>query len=140
MLKFVKYILYILLAVSALFMIAFFFNQEAVLDSFLMYAYVLLGIAIVAVIGLPLINLFDNPKGLKKILFSLVAVVVLVGVSYLLASGAPLSNANLHPTENVLKLTDTGLIVTYILIAISFLSILLGGVFSIVRNSSINKN
>ncbi|MHC1689421.1 MAG: hypothetical protein AB9833_01135 [Bacteroidales bacterium] len=130
-----KYILYTLMAISIVFVVAFFVNQDAVLDSFLYYAYILFGVALLAVICLPLINLFDNPKGIKKIISSLLVVVVLVGVSYLLSSGDPLTNKpNLNPTESVLKMTDTGLIMTYFLAAAAVLSIGVGGVLSIIRN------
>lgn len=130
-----KYILYSLMAISVIFVVAFFINQDAVLDSFLYYAYVLFGVALFSVICLPLINLFDNPKGIKKILLSLGLVVVLVGLAYLLSSGEPLVNKpNLQPSENTLKMTDTGLILTYFLAGAAFLSIAFGGVLSIIRN------
>lgn len=133
--KFVKYILYILLAISVIFIVAFFINQDAVLDSFLYYTYTLIGIALLAVVVLPLINLFNNPKNLKKILTGVVAVVVLVGVSFLLSSGDPISSKpNMQASENVLRMTDTGLILTYILATLAFLSIVVGGVVNMFRN------
>ncbi|MEN6619055.1 MAG: hypothetical protein ABFC28_06110 [Rikenellaceae bacterium] len=133
--KFVKYILYILLVISAIFIVAFFINQDAVLDSFLYYTYTLIGIALLAVVVLPLINLFNNPKNLKKILTGVVAVVVLVGVSFLLSSGDPISSKpNMQASENVLRMTDTGLILTYILATLAFLSIVVGGVVNMFRN------
>ena len=135
MTKLGKYILYTLMAISIVFVVAFFVNQDAVLDSFLYYAYILFGVALLAVICLPLINLFGNPKGVKKILSSLLGVVVLVGVSYLLSSGDPIVNKpNLEASESVLKMTDTGLIMTYFLAAAAVLSIGVGGVLSIIRN------
>ena len=130
-----KYILYTLMAITVVFVVAFFFNKDAVLDSFLYYAYFLFGITLLAMICLPIINLIGNPKGIKKILFSLLIVVVLVGVSYLLSSGDPLVNKpNLVTSESALKMTDTGLIMTYFLGAAAVLSIGVGGLLSIIRN------
>ena len=133
--KFTKYLLYILFAVSLVFIIGFFVNQDAMLDSFLYYTYILVGIALVAAFVLPMLKLFSNPKGLKKMLLFLLLAVVLVGVSYALASSDPLVvKINVEATENTLKLTDAGLILTYILSVFAFLAILLGGVVKMVRN------
>ena len=133
--KFTKYLLYILFAVSLVFIIGFFVNQDAMLDSFLYYTYALVAIALVAAFILPMIKLFSNPKGLKKMLLFLLIAVVLIGVSYALASSEPLVvKVNIEASENALKLTDAGLILTYILSAFAFLAILLGGVVKMVRN------
>jgi len=133
--KFTKYLLYILFAVSLVFIIGFFVNQDAMLDSFLYYTYALVAIALVAAFILPMIKLFSNPKGLKKMLMFLLIAVVLIGVSYALASSEPLVvKINIEASENALKLTDAGLILTYILSAFAFLAILLGGVVKMVRN------
>jgi membrane protease YdiL (CAAX protease family) len=133
--KFTKYLLYILFAVSLVFIIGFFVNQDAMLDSFLYYTYALVAIALVAAFILPMIKLFSNPKGLKKMLMFLLIAVVLIGVSYALASSEPLVvKTNIEASENALKLTDAGLILTYILSAFAFLAILLGGVVKMVRN------
>lgn len=133
--KFTKYLLYVLFAVSLVFIIGFFVNQDAMLDSFLYYTYALVAIALVAAFILPMIKLFSNPKGLKKMLLFLLIAVVLIGVSYALASSEPLVvKTNIEASENALKLTDAGLILTYILSAFAFLAILLGGVVKMVRN------
>ena len=133
--KFTKYLLYILFAVSLVFIIGFFVNQDAMLDSFLYYTYALVAIALVAAFILPMIKLFSNPKGLKKMLLFLLIAVVLIGVSYALASSEPLVvKINIEASENALTLTDAGLILTYILSAFAFLAILLGGVVKMVRN------
>lgn len=133
--KFTKYLLYILFAVSLVFIIGFFVNQDAMLDSFLYYTYALVAIALVAAFILPMIKLFSNPKGLKKMLLFLLIAVVLIGVSYALASSEPLVvKTNIEASENALRLTDAGLILTYILSAFAFLAILLGGVVKMVRN------
>jgi hypothetical protein len=123
------------LSVSLVFIIGFFVNQDAMLDSFLYYTYALVAIALVAAFILPMIKLFSNPKGLKKMLLFLLIAVVLIGVSYALASSEPLVvKINIEASENALKLTDAGLILTYILSAFAFLAILLGGVVKMVRN------
>lgn len=133
--KFTKYLLYVLFAVSLVFIIGFFVNQDAMLDSFLYFAYILVAIALLAAFVLPMFTLLSNPKGLKKMLLFLLLAVVLIGLSYALASSDPLVvKIDIEASKSVLKLTDAGLILTYILSAFAFLSILLGGVVKMVRN------
>lgn len=133
--KFTKYLLYVLFAVSLVFIIGFFVNQDAMLDSFLYFAYILVAIALLSAFVLPMFNLLSNPKGLKKMLMFLLLAVVLIGISYVLASSDPLVvKIDVEASKSALKLTDAGLILTYILSAFAFLSILLGGVVKMVRN------
>ncbi len=133
--KFAKYLLYILFAVSLVFIVGFFIDQDAMLDSFLYYAYILVGIAILSIVILPLFSLGNNPKGLKRLLMTVVLAVVFVGVSYALASSDPLVvKINVEANENTLKLTDAGLILTYILSVGAFIAIISGGIIKMVRN------
>ena len=133
--KLLKYLLYILFAISIVFIIGFFVNEDVMLDPLLYYTYVLVGISFLAIILLPLINLIKNPKGLKKMLMTLVIALVIIGLAYLLSSGDPLLvKTNVEASESVLKLTDTGLILAYILSAGACLAILSGGIFKISRN------
>ena len=135
MTKFSKYLLYVLMAVSLVFIIGFFVNQDSMLDSLLYYTYALIGIAVIAALILPLINLLGNPKGLKKMLMSLILVVVFVGIAYLLSSGEPLQvKTNIEASESVLRMTDAGLILVYIMSAVAFIAILSGGLVRLVRN------
>jgi len=135
MTKFSKYLLYVLMAVSLVFIIGFFVNQDSMLDSLLYYTYALIGIAVLAALILPLINLLGNPKGLKKMLMSLILVVVFVGIAYLLSSGEPLQvKTNIEASESVLRMTDAGLILVYIMSAVAFIAILSGGLVRLVRN------
>ncbi len=134
--KFVKYISYLLLGLAVIITIAFFSNQDGMLDTFLFYGYILLGVAAVTAIAMPLFNMIENPQSFKKIMVNLLIVVVVVGIAYLLASGDALQNVNINPepTANTLKITDTGLNLVYILFGISIISIVVGSVVNLVRN------
>lgn len=133
--KYTKYILYVLFAVSLVFIISFFVNQEATLDAFLYYTYILVGIAILSTLILPLVNLKSNSKGLKRMLMTFILTVLFVGISYALASGDPLVvKINVEASSGTLKLTDAGLILTYILSAGAIFAILSGGIIKIIRN------
>ncbi len=135
MLKFVKYILYLLFGLGVVLSVAFFTNKDGMMDTYLFYAYILFGVAAVLALVLPLIGMVQNPKALKKVLFLVILTAALVGISYLLASGDPVPvNLSTEPTAMTYKITDTGLVLTYILLAVSFLSIIAGSIVNMVRN------
>jgi len=134
--KFVKYLSIVLFGLSAILAIVFYINPaDSMVEIVLYYAYFLFGLAVILAAGLPFIGLLDNPKKFKKIFINIVVVVVVFGLGYLLASGGPLqTNSTMTPSAMELKLTDTGLIVCYMLIALSIIAILSGGVMNMIRN------
>lgn len=133
--KFAKYILFLLFGLGVLLTILFFINQDGMLDTYLFYAYLLFGVGAVLAIVLPLISMTQNPKALKKVLFGILLAAGLVVVSYLLASGDAVSvNLAEEPTAFTYKITDTGLILTYILLGVAFFSIIAGSVMNMVKN------
>ena len=74
------------------------------LDIVLFWAYALVIAAIVLVVVLSIINMAGNKKSLKKTGFLLLIAVVLIGLSYLLASGDPIAvNMEVQPTHATLK-------------------------------------
>jgi len=134
--KLIKYLSYILLGLGALLTVLFFFNSGGMIDTYLAYGYILFGVAVTLAIVLPLLSVINNPKSLKKILLSLVVVVVVVGLAYMLASGNPLTNVSIEPepSASTLKITDTGLIITYFLFGASVLAIVAGALVNMVKN------
>jgi hypothetical protein len=130
-----KYISIGLIVISLLVLLVFSFNSESVgaVGMLLTWAYILLGIAVVAAVGIPLVHTIQNPEKLKKVgIYTGLAVAVLL-LSVLLSSSEPIVGANLadEPTPGVLQWTETGLIVTYILLIVAFGSIITGGIINI---------
>lgn len=137
MAKFVKYILYLLFGLGVIITVVFLTNTESdsMLNVYLFYAYILFGLAIVFAVVLPLISMVENPKSIKKMIFGLILAVAVIGTSYLAASGNPVPvNTTTEPTAFTYKITDTGLILVYILLAVSFISIVAGSLVNMVRN------
>ena len=133
--KYIKYLSYILLAISAVVIILLYSSggSDAMVTLALDWTAVLFGVCLVAAICLPFF--FRKGKGLKSTLIKVGVLVVLCGVSYLLASGADLQVAtNVEPTAGELKFTDAGLIMTIILFGLAVLSIISGVIISTVRN------
>ena len=127
--KLVKYLSYLLLAVSAVLIIAFYAmgTPESMVSTILGWAYILIGLALVSMILLPLF--FRDGKKTNKstlIAYGIFAVVVLVAV--LFSSDAPLEGVttSVEPSAIDLKFTDGGVMAAGLLIAVSFVAIIVG--------------
>lgn len=148
--KFLKILLGCLLVLSALALVAFYvqnttgiyaisnlseaMSTTGMLDAMLIWACVLLFAAILLVVILSVINMAGNKKSLKKTGFTLLLAIVLVGVSYFCASGDPVAvNLAVPPTEAALKMTDTLLILCYILLGCSFVALIWGGIRKLIH-------
>ena len=93
----------------------------------LWWAYFLFVLTVAITLIFSLVNIFSNPKGAKKALFSIVGIGILIGIAYMLASDQILNIPGYEGTGNnptTLKWVGTGLITTYLLAGIAFLSIL----------------
>ena len=110
-------------------------SSTNMLDGLLGWTYILLFAAIILVIVLSVINMAGNPKALKRTGFVLILSIVLIVVSYVLASGDPVAaNLATEPTAGELKMTDTLLILTYLLMAGSFIAVIWGGAKKLIQN------
>ena len=127
--KLVKYLYYLLLAVSAVLILLFYAQgtPESMVSTILNWAYVLVGLALVSMLVLPLF--FRSGKKTQKstlIAYGIFAVVVLVAVFF--SSDAALEGVttSVEPTAQDLKFTDAGVMAAGLLIAVSFIAILFG--------------
>ncbi|MBR2947109.1 MAG: hypothetical protein IKC17_00770 [Bacteroidales bacterium] len=110
-------------------------SSTNMLDGLLGWTYLLLFAAIILVILLSVINMVGNRKALKKTGFLLLLTIVLVVVSYILASGEPVAvNIATPPTAGELKMTDTLLNLTYFLLGGSFVALIWGSLRKIFQN------
>jgi hypothetical protein len=130
-----------LFAITAVIGVLFFLNMptdasDPMVNVIVIYAYILLGLGILLAIVLPLPALFQYPKKLKKMSLTLLVVLAVFALGYLLASGDPVDvNTEVPPTEQILKLTDAALIITYIVIGVSFVAIIWGGIKNLVQKT-----
>ena len=106
-----------------------FFNGGSAIDLLLRYTYVLFIAAVVIWIGLSIfISGKNNPKNLLKAAGVVVGVAALVVLAYVLSSGAPAINVKTQPTTQWLKLTDTMLLLTYVLGGAAIVAIIVGAI------------
>ena len=111
-------------------------SNEGPVNLLLRYSYFLLIAAVVILLGLAIIqSAKNNPKSLLKALLVIVGIAALVAIAYALSSGDPVVNVKNQPSDTWLKLTDTIMLLVYILGGAAILSILVG----VIRNAITNK-
>ena len=112
-------------------------NDGRAVEVLLWWAYIILGIAVAAVVifGL-IISAKNDPKSLVRLGVGLLVIAAVCFIAYLIAPGKmPLqwTNAKL-PTASELKLTDTILNLTYFTGALSIIAIIFGEIMMAIRN------
>ena len=103
--------------------------QSGAMNAMFMITYLLLGIAVVASLAFTLMNLFANPKGLKKTLFVVVGFLLVVAIAYVMSSGTDVSaDYAAMSTESTVKKIGMGLNVFFILTVVAIVAIILPGI------------
>jgi uncharacterized membrane protein YuzA (DUF378 family) len=103
--------------------------QSGPMNFMFVITYILLGIAVVTALLFTIKNLFSNPQGLKKTLFVLVGLAVVVGISYVLSSGTDVGESYKEmASEGTIKNIGMGLNVFFILTAAAVLLMVVPGV------------
>ncbi|MGC1515649.1 MAG: hypothetical protein WA810_08730 [Maribacter sp.] len=100
--------------------------QSGAMNGMFIITYILLGIAIIVSLVFTLKNLFSNPQGLKKTLFVVGGFLLVVGISYVLASGTDVSPEFMSMSdESTVKYIGMGLNVFFILTIIAVASLII---------------
>ncbi len=132
--KITSIILYVLLGLGILSVLPAFIYGDNGVDYMLYYTYALLGIAVLATVVMSIINIGKSSGGGKTALIGLAAVVVVLAISYFLASGDPIlisGGKDIYDSKFGLIATDMGLYTTYIALGVAIFVALYGAV----RNS-----
>jgi len=97
-------------------------------DIILVWAYILVLLALLAAIVFPMLAVFSNTKALIRLALVLAGTAVILVVAYLMSSGTPLEIIGYEGTDNsnpaTLKFVDTIIFVTYMLTGLAIGSIL----------------
>ena len=146
-----KILSYVLLGISTIMFLYFLFTSGGMtakdyvehpdagmyktLDVFLIWTYILFGITALLAIVLPIIGIVQNPKNVKKMIINIGVIIGVLIISYLLSTSDALPvSASVNPSATTWKLTDAGLIATYVLLGVSFVAIIAGGILGAIRN------
>jgi hypothetical protein len=132
-------LLWVLMGLTVIFAILFYvgsvvpgtegtrYEEPTITNSFIVFAYILLGLTVLALLGFAIRNYILNPKGLKGVAIALGVAAVLVGLAALLADNTVLNLPHYKGSDNIprtLFWTDIGLFVAYFLLAGAFLTII----------------
>lgn len=129
--KYLSIIRIVLIVISVVVVAVPFMTQGSApqpeVDTMLRWTYAMIGLGLASVILLPLFNIAKNPKSAIRSLIGLAIVAVIVLIAYSLSDATPIytpGNPEGYTDAMELKLSDTGLITTYIALGIAVLSIL----------------
>ncbi|MDX9770835.1 MAG: hypothetical protein RBT19_10760 [Tenuifilaceae bacterium] len=136
-----KIISWVIMGASIIVALVFFFrisgaeaDMEVIIAApYINWAIILLLIGAVLAVIFPLVHFILNPKNIAKVLVSLGVLAAVFLTAYLLSDTTPIVTATsaLEPNFSdpaVLKLADTGIIATYILLGTALLALLFTGV------------
>lgn len=112
--------------------------ESGAMNFMFIITYILLAIAIIFSLVFSLINLFSKPQSIKKTLFVIGGFLLVVAISYGLATGTDVSvdemaNRGIQTSESTIKRIGTGLNVFFILTIIAVGAMLWGGVRKMTR-------
>ena len=131
--KRLSYILYALIGVSVLLTVLFYLEIVSV-ALMLNWTYALLAITLVSAVVFPIIVLAQNPKKAKGALVSLIGLVIVFGVGYMMASDTVFTSYEAYGVDtSISKGVGTGLIATYVLMALSGGGIVFFGIVRILK-------
>ncbi|MCF0172678.1 MAG: hypothetical protein HUJ91_02960 [Bacteroidales bacterium] len=126
------------MAVSAILLVVFFVMphstaNEPIVNTYLIWTYILLFASIACVLVFLLIGVCSSAKSLLKFVGLIVAAVAIVAVSYLLAPGGEIATS-VDYTATTSKLADTGLFVTYFMLAASIVALFVTAIWNAIKN------
>lgn len=100
--------------------------QSGAMNLMFIITYFLLAVAVIVSLVFTLKNLFSNPQGLKKTLFVVGGLLLVVGISYVMSSGTDVAPEFMAmTTESTVKKIGMGLNVFFILTIIAVASLVL---------------
>jgi ABC-type enterochelin transport system permease subunit len=128
--KLIRILYIVLLAVSALLAVIFYVGAKeidgetpVITQQFILWAYLLVGIATISAVSFPIIQMITNPQKAKKSLLGIAALAAVVAIAYFFSSGELMHFSSQGMAKfnvsSTLKQVDTGIITTYILVGIA---------------------
>ena len=145
--KIISIVLYILLGVSAVLGVLFYAgpetsssvqsvsSQPVYTQQFLIWAYILTGVAAVSSLVFPLIQAIIHPQNAKKGIIPIISILVIIGLAYYLASdqAMQITGTDLGSNPEAMKYAGTMIISVYLLAGVAILSILYSEIVNIFK-------
>ncbi len=107
--------------------------QSGALNMMFIITFVLMAIAILFSLVFSLVHMFSRPSSLKKTLFVIVGFLIVLGLSYALATGTDvnideMARRGISTSEAVIRRIGMGLNMFFILLILAIASLIWGGV------------
>lgn len=102
-------------------------------DAMLYYSYVLFGLGILGTLGASVISMINNPSGIKGSIIGIVSLLVILGISYAMASSEILETYPDGVSETEVKLSGMGLYALYITFLGAVGAIVFTSVYGMIR-------
>ena len=136
--KLAKYLKWILLGISAILLVVFFLlphntASDPMVDTYIIWAYILVAIALLLVLAFLLIDVSKTKKSLFTFLALIVGAIVLVAACWLLAPGGEVAT-NAEYTPKISKFSDAALYVTYAMVIASIAAIIWSAISNAIKN------
>jgi uncharacterized membrane protein len=114
--KIIQWLLYGLMAISALLGILFYINPSNP-DVLIYWGYALFIVAAVITLGLSLLNMIRNPKGSMKVLIIVAVMVVIAIISYAMSKNtlSPTDLEKYKISASSVRMVGAGLYMTYVI-------------------------
>ncbi|MGE0077693.1 MAG: hypothetical protein AB7S48_07535 [Bacteroidales bacterium] len=139
--KVLKVLSWLLMGISIVLTVIFYSSDlsdkallPAKVEPFIIWAYILFGLAVVLALIFPIYYFIRNPKNALNTLLGIGLMAVVFGIGYALGDATPITTPTNDPNFsniNVLTLTDAGLIGTYIMFGAALLLMFYTGVRSV---------
>lgn len=129
--KIISWVLYVLMAISIVFSVLFYTNIEEHTSSLMTWGYIMIAISLLVVIISPIFGLIVNPSSIGKMLIAIGVVVVVCCISYF-TTGNSYNEMQLEAmelSESGSHLISTGMLITYIALALAILSVVFSSVY-----------
>lgn len=131
--KYCKYLLVILMVLNVIFLILGIAHGKESVGTFMIFAYCMLGLTVVAILFAPIYGIIINPKSVKTIGIVIAIVAVVALIAWLLASGSTLPAEYL---ESMGVSRETEAFVDFFMV---FTYIVVGGTIAAVIYSAVSK-
>lgn len=127
--KYVQWLLYLLMGLSALFVVLFYISPSNP-DTLLYWMYTLLILSGVVILGLSIYGTVKNPKGSYKAVIYLGVMIALGILSYVFAKNTygPAMLEKYSISANGVKMVGAGLTMTYFILAFSIIALIYSSV------------
>ena len=134
--KYCKYLLVILMVLNVLFLIIGIANGKESVGTFMIFAYCMLGLAVVAILFAPIYGIVINPKSVKTMGMFAAIVAVIALIAWLFAKGSTLPAEyleSMNVTKGTEAFVDFFMVFTYIVVGAPIASVIYSAVSKLIN-------